>query len=147
MARKLVIPDPDPALLPEPGQPVEMLFIDPEGATPGREVAGFFIITFDGVPVMPDRPVGNPDLPRQFLTLDAVNAYVRERSGQQPPLRVRHYVRLDRAGAKDFPVIWGGERRIDGRRVTVEARYLGSFYYWDGRRVDPTKVGTRNEFN
>lgn len=145
----LIIPDPDPDDVPKPGEPPpKVLLISPEGATPGREVPGFFIITIDGDHVLSETTMheGSP-LPRQFLSLDAVNAYLDERYGTAPPLHVRQYLRITRNGPTDFPAIWNGTRGKGKGRKQVTVRYMGSFRYWDGRRVDPTKVGTPREFN
>jgi hypothetical protein len=149
MAKKvihLVLPQQD--ITPDDGKPVTPMFIRPEGATPGREVPGFFIIQIDGDPIKSSTKPSNPDfpwLPKQFLSLDAVHDWLRETYGWKTPLHVTSFMKVD--GTRDFPVIWGADRRIGRKKVQVRVRYLGSFAYWDGRRVDPTKVGTRMEFN
>lgn len=138
---RLIVPDPDI----DPGTgPIKTLFISPEGADPDREVPGFFIIQLNGEPI---RSAGESDkrLPRQFLSLAAVHAYLREQYGWTVPLRVTSYALIDRGGKRDFPVIWGADRKIGKQHVQVRVRYLGSFRYWDGRLVDPTKVGTPQE--
>lgn len=147
---RLVVPGSDI----DPGEePVETLFIHPDGATPGREVPGFFIIQIDGKPVWPgdghapSDAAKAPALPRQFLSLDAVHAYLQDQYGWTVPLRITNYAATRRGGPREFPVIWGAERRIGKRRAQIRARYLGSFCYWDGRPVDPAKVGTTREFN
>ena len=134
----LVVPEPDF----DPGDgPIEARFISPEGADPDREVAGFFIIQLNGKPVWPD----GAKLPQQFLSLDAVHAYLREQYGWKIPLRVTTYQKIDKDGERDFPVIWGADRKIGKKPVQVRVRYIGSFRYWNGRLVDPTKVGTSRE--
>ena len=138
----LIVPNPDI----DPGdEPITTLFISPEGADPDREVVGFFIIQIDGEPIRPDGSDG--PLPRQFLSLDAVHAYLREQYGWKVPLHVTTYSAIEKRGARDFPTIWGGDRKIGRKRVQVRVRYLGSFRYWSGRLVDPTKVGTVWENN
>jgi hypothetical protein len=140
----LVIPEPDL----DPGdKPVKTLFISPEGADPDREVPGFFIIQFNGEPIWPDGSTPDKRLPRQFLSLAAVHAYLCEQFGWKAPLRVTTHIQIERGGPRDFPAIWGADRRIGKKHVQVRVRYLGSFKYWDGRRVDPTKVGTAQEIN
>lgn len=151
MARKieLIIPDPGPDA-PKPGDnPPGVLLIDPEGATPGREVPGFFVLAIDGVHVLSDKkPDGDaPRLPRQFLSLRAVQDYLDNHYGTGNPLRVRQWLAIERGGPTDFPAIWVGTRGKGKDRKSVTVRYLGSFRYWDGRRVDPTKVGTTEEFH
>ncbi len=142
----LVVPEPGDI---DPGdRPITPLFIEPEGATPGREVPGFFIIQIDGEPIKPQTPSADtPWLPRQFLSLDAVHDWLRSTYGWKNPLPVTSRVRIEETGPRDFPAIWGANRRIGRKSVVVRVRYLGSFKYWDGRRVDPTKVGTSREFN
>ena len=146
----LVVPEPDS----DPGdKPVEAVFISPDGADPDREVPGFFIIQIDGEPIWPgdgSKPADHPDLkrmmPRQFLSLDAVHTYLRDQFGWKIPLRVTSYVPTSRQGPRDFPAVWGaGTGRSARSTAKVRARYLGSFAYWNGRRVDPTKVGTARE--
>jgi hypothetical protein len=66
--------------------------------------------------------------------------------GPSPPLKISKYVDPD-ADTRRFPVTWSGTRGKGKQRVTIQVRYIGSFRYWDGRRVDPTKVGTSYEFN
>lgn len=138
----LIVPEPDF----DPGdKPIKTLFISPEGADPDREVPGFFIIQLDGKPVQPENSTPEDALPQQFLSLAAVHAYLRERYGWTVPLRVTSYTRITKGGARDFPVIWGADRKLGNKRVQVSVRYLGSFRYWNGSRVDPTKVGTAQE--
>lgn len=146
---RLVIPSPDPDDLPESGEKVTFLAIEPEGATPGRETPGFFILRIAGEWVMPETPPksGEPEMPRQFLSLDAVHAFLFDRYGKAPPLTVWRRLAIQQNAPKDFPAIWRGTRGTGKKRVPVETRYIGSFRYWDGRRVDPNKVGTKNEFN
>jgi hypothetical protein len=143
---RLVVPEPD---IDDPGDdPITPILISPEGADPNREVPGFFIIQIDGESIkMENPPTDKPWMPRQFLSLDAVHTWLRETYGWKVPLRVTSHVRITERGARDFPAVWGAERRIGKKQVRVRVRYLGSFRYWDGRRVDPTKVGTSREFN
>lgn len=146
----LVVPEPD---IDVGDKPVTPIFISPEGADPDREVPGFFVIQIAGEYVWPDghdanardEPGATPVMPRQFLSLDAVHAYLRERYGWKVPLVVTSRVRIREGGPREFPAIWGAERKKGRKRVQVRARYLGSFAYWDGRPVDPTKVGTARE--
>jgi hypothetical protein len=146
----LVMPEPD---LPEADigdKPITPLFMYPEGKVEGRETPGFFIIQLDGKPILPVEPVpGIPDgMPKTFLSLNAVHEYLRVTYGWTIPLRVTTFLRIEQRGKKDFPAVWGARRRLsDGVSVIVRVRYLGSFLYWDGRRVDPTVVGTSREFN
>jgi len=60
---------------------------------------------------------------------------------------VTSYVQFTPGRPRDFPAVWGAERKIGKKRVRVRVRYLGSFAYWNGRRVDPTTVGTARENN
>ena len=137
----LIVPDPTDA--PEPGESVTPLFIEPEGRVPGRETPGFFVVRIAGEWVYPET---EKSLPRQFLSLAAVNEFLTDRYGPAPPLRVSKYIDIDGA-TLNFPAIWMGTRGKGKNRATVQVRYIGSFRYWDGRRVDPTKVGTSYEFN
>lgn len=127
----LIVPDPDPADLPKPGEKVTLLAIAPEDATPGRETPGFFILRIAGEWVMPETPRKNaePQMPRQFLSLDAVHAFLFDRFGKAPPLPVWRRSAITENGPKDFPVIWKGTRGKGKSRVTVETRYVGSFRY------------------
>ena len=138
----------------DPGdEPVQTLFISPEGSDPDREVPGFFIIQINNEPVWPgdgSKPNNDsgdtPVMPRQFLSLDAAYQYLREKYGWKTPMKVTSYVKTQHNGARDFPAIWGADRKLNrNKTVPVRIRYLGSFRYWDGRLVDPTKVGTRAE--
>lgn len=142
---KLVMPEPGDI---DPGdRPIKTLFIEPEGATPGREVPGFFMIQIDGEPIKPENASPDNPLPRQFLSLDAVHDWLRNTYGWKNPLPVTSHIRITDTGPRDFPAVWGATRKIGRKSVVIRVRYLGSFLYWDGRRVDPTKVGTANEFN
>jgi hypothetical protein len=145
----LLVPEIDPEDVPEPGEPVTPLLIWPEGMTPGRETPGFFVVRLNGEWLWPDTapPDGQPQLPRQFLSLDAVHSYLTERYGAAPPLRLVKRVPIAQNGRADFPVVWAGTRGKGKARVPVRVRYIGSFRYWDGRLVDPTKVGTAQEFH
>lgn len=139
---QLIVPEPDY----DPGdEPIETLFISPEGADPDREVPGFFVIQIDGVYILADE--NTKSLPKQYPSLDAVHFYLREKYGWKIPLRVTTYVQTRKKGPRDFPAIWGAERKIGKKRVLIRARYIGSFRYWSGRPVDPRKVGTSAEFN
>jgi hypothetical protein len=148
---RFVVPEPEPEFADK--ELSGLVFISPEGADPNREVPGFFIIHINGEPIWPGdgrRPSEDddkPTMPRQFLSLDAVHGFLRETYGWKAPLRVTTYTRISESGPRDFPAIWGADRRIGRKRAQIRVRYLGSFLYWDGRRVDPTKVGTSREFN
>jgi len=142
----LIIPEVDAENAPHAGEPVRPLLLEPEGATPGRETPGFFVLKINGQWVR-SATTSDPPLPRQFLSLDAVHAYLLERYGKAPPLRVAKYLMIESNGLNDFPAVWAGTRKSDKMRVPVRVQYIGSFRYWDGRRVDPYKVGTSQEFN
>lgn len=136
------VPEPDH----DPGdEPIEILSIPAEGADPDREVPGFFFIQINGVYIPADD--NTTSLPKQFPSLDAVHFYLREKYGWKIPLHVTTYMQTRNNGPRDFPAIWGAERRIGKKRALVRARYIGSFRYWSGRPVDPRKVGTSAEFN
>lgn len=135
----------------DPGdKPITPLFVELAGADPDREVPGFFIIQIDGKPIWPhgaDHPEDEKrPVPQQFPSLKAVHAFLQDRYGWRVPLHVTHYAKT--SDITRCPVVWGAFRRLrSGKRVTVRSSYLGSFYYWSGRPVDPTRVGTAAEFN
>src|SRR3954470_750580 len=114
---RMVVPEPDF----DPGdKPVTPLFISPEGADPDREVPGFFVIQINGEYVWPDgkKPESGdgekPPMPRQFLSLDAAYMFLKKEYGWKTPMAVTSYVRTETGGRRDFPAIWGGERRLLG---------------------------------
>ena len=146
---RLVVADPDREHADVGDKPIETTFISPEGADPNREVPGFFIIQLNGETVkMANPPPDQPWMPRQFLSLDAVYEWLRETYGWTTPLRIIGRVQIEPRAPQDFPAVWGAERRdVKRNKIRVRVRYLGSFHYWNGRRVDPTKVGTKQEFN